>query len=870
MGLSPGTKLDRFEIVSLLGRGGMGEVWRARDAKIGRDVAIKVLLPEFAENADRLKRFELEVKAAGRLSHPNIVAIHDAGTFEGQPYVVSELVEGETLRERLGRGALPPRKAVEMAAQVARGLAAAHAKGIVHRDLKPENIVLTRESRAQILDFGLAKLADPAESDVARENARTKSFLTGAGLVVGTAGYMSPEQVRGLPVDHRSDVFCLGAILYEAVTGLQAFPGDSAADAMSAVLKDEPPGLDKLPATAPRALESILRHCLEKSPDDRYQSTLDLAFALESLLGPTETALPSTDAGPVLAPAPRRRFGAGGALVLAAAVAAALAGGFLAARSLRKGAAPLFHQLTFRRGHVKSARFSPDGGSIVYAAAWDGHPVQTYAMRPERPESREVGAPATEVLSVSRAGELLVSKGRRFLQLWQESGTLARLPLEGGETRDVLDDVSEADFDPEGKNPAVVHLVSGKCRLEYPPGKVLYETAGFVSQPRFSPDGKLIAFLDHPTAGDDAGAAAVVDLAGKKHVLSDGWISAAGLAWSPSGREVWFTGTTAGASRALQAVTLDGKRRTVFSVPGTLTLRDISASGRVLLALEKLRLGIVAGHPAGDGGDRGERDLSFLDWSHARDLSRDGRVLLFDETAEGGGAANSVYVRRIDGSAPVRLGDGAGRALSPDGKWVVANLPVVPKQLLLLPTGAGEPRALTKDAINHLRARFFPDGKRFLFAGAEAGRGVRLYVQGLDAPAPKAISPEGVGPFDAISPDGRAVAAIDPDGKLVLYAVDAGQPREPRSVPGAQAGDVPVSFSLDGRFLFVRSSPGVPARVERIDVASGARSRWVEMAPEDAAGVEAVTDVLMTPDATTYAFSYLRILSDLFVVDGLK
>ena len=857
--LAPHQRLGPYEILSLLGSGGMGEVYRARDPRIGRDVAIKVLRSDIAMDAGRLARFELEVRAAGRLNHPNILAIYDVGTHDGAPYVVSELVEGETLRDRLGRGPLAPRKAIEVAAQIAKGLAAAHAQGIVHRDLKPENVVLARDGRAKILDFGLAKLTRP-EDGIGDEGV-TGTFKTGSGLVVGTVGYMSPEQVRGEEVSGRSDVFCLGAILYESLTGLRAFHGTSAADAMLAVLKEEPPGLDKLPSGTPAALEAILKHCLEKSPDDRFQSANDLAFALENLPRPTEVGLPAAS-GPA---AIRKRVRVSAAILAAAALVLALAAGLVVLlRRPPPKSIPIFHQLTFRRGHVTSARFSPDGGSVVYAAGWDGRPVQIYAMRPERPESREVGRPASDLLAVSRSGELLVSTGIRFVQLWQESGTLSRLSLEGGEPRDVLENVSEADWAPDGGSFAVVRAGAGRCRLEYPPGKTLYETAGYVSHLRFSPDGARLAFLDHPSAGDDAGAAAIVDLNGKKTTLSDGWISIAGLAWAPSGREVWFTGTTAGASRALQAVTLAGERRTVFSVPGTLTLRDISTSGRVLLALEKFRLGMVAGHARGE---RGERDLSWLDWSHARDLSKDGHVLLFDETAEGGGASNSVYTRRLDGSTPVRLGDGAGRALSPDGKGAIANLPSVPKQLLLLPTGAGEPRELTHDAINHLRARFFPDGRRFLFAGSEPGHAPRLYVQSVSERTPRPISPEGIGPYDALSPDGSLAAAIDAKGALVLYPVAGGAPRP---VPGAAPGDVPLIFSEDGRSVFVRSSPGVPARVERLDLAAGTRSSWVELAPADGAGVEAVTDVLLTPDGATYAFSFVRILSDLFVVDGLR
>jgi len=294
MALEPGTKLGRYEIRSKLGAGGMGEVYRARDEKLNRDVAIKVLPATLSESSDRLHRFEQEAQAAGALNHPNILVIYDVGTNENAPYVVSELLEGESLRDRLDHGALSTRKASDYGIQIARGLAAAHAKGIVHRDLKPDNLFITKDEHVKILDFGLAKLVQPSAEEAAQTDVATRKVHTDPGTVMGTAGYMAPEQVRGRAVDHRADIFSFGAVLYEMLSGRRAFHGDSAIETLNAILKEEPPAItDANPNIAP-ALERVVWHCLEKAPERRFQSASDVAFALESLSGVTSHASEQT------------------------------------------------------------------------------------------------------------------------------------------------------------------------------------------------------------------------------------------------------------------------------------------------------------------------------------------------------------------------------------------------------------------------------------------------------------------------------------------------------------------------------------------------------------------------------------------------
>ncbi len=281
MPLFAGTKLDGYEILSLLGAGGMGEVYRARDPALKREVAIKILPTFVTQNPDTLRRFEQEAQTAAALSHPNILAVHRFGVFEGVPYLVCELLEGSTLRQVLERGALPVRKSIDYAIQIAHGLAAAHEQGIVHRDLKPENLSITKDGRIKILDFGLAKLMQP--QPVADGNPPTMSLNTDAGMVMGTPGYMSPEQVRGKAVDHRTDIFAFGAILYEMLTGTRAFHRSTSAETMTATLNDEPPAISQLVQNIPPGLQRVVHRCLEKNPEQRFHSASDLAFALEAL-----------------------------------------------------------------------------------------------------------------------------------------------------------------------------------------------------------------------------------------------------------------------------------------------------------------------------------------------------------------------------------------------------------------------------------------------------------------------------------------------------------------------------------------------------------------------------------------------------------
>jgi Tol biopolymer transport system component len=855
MPLQSGSKLGPYEILGLIGAGGMGEVYRAMDPRLGREVAIKVLPASFSAEADRLRRFEQEARAAGILNHPNITAVYDIGSHEGAPYVVQELLEGETLRSALAVGRLSPRKAVDHSLQIAHGLAAAHEKGIVHRDLKPENLFVTRDGRVKILDFGLAKLTHQEEGSQAT-NLPTAAAGTEPGVVLGTLGYMAPEQVRGRKADARSDIFSFGAILFEMLSGRRAFHGDSAADTMSAILKEDPPDLSVTNQAISPGLERIVRHCLEKNPEQRFHSAHDLAFDLEALSGVSGAAA----AAPAAAARSLRTSTVllvSGAVLLA--LAAAAAGLFAGRMSRSTRPSPTFHRITFRRGFINSARFASDGQTIAYAAAWDGRPLEIFTTRAGAAESRSLSLPGADVFAISKADEIAI-RLRRPLGI---PDMLAQVSLAGGSARDLLENVIAADWSLDGKSLAVIRVPVGKPRsLEFPIGKVLYSSLG-LTEVRVAPDGRSLAINE---SEPDGSSISIVDLSGKARRLTASWSGASGLAWSPDGREIWFTFAPREGPPNLFAVDLAGKVRPVLRMPGWLWLQDIAPDGRVLLTINGWRAGLNWMRP----GDAREHDVSWLDWSLAEDLSADGRQLLFSEDREGGGTEGTVFLRRDPQEPPVRLGAGIGLALSPDAKWVLADVPaseVKSRRLMLLPTGAGEPKTLQMNpVVSFSGARWLRDGKQFLLRGAERNGQPRVYLCALDGEAPRAVTPEGTGPLFAVSPDSKAVAARVGDA-LKIFALEGGTARD---VPGQNPGESAIAWSAAGRSLFVYRAGEPPARVYRLDIESGKRELWKEIAPPDAAGIERVSPILLTPDARGYVYTYQRRSSDLYVVEGLK
>jgi Tol biopolymer transport system component len=863
--------LGPYEIIAPLGTGGMGEVYRARDTRLGRDVALKVLPSSFATDAERLRRFEQEARSASALNHPNILTVFDVGVSDGAPYLVTELLEGETLRERLNASPLACRKALDLAVQLARGVAAAHDKGIIHRDLKPANIFLTHDGRVKILDFGLAKLVQkevPGQSEtlsVTQTTARAEH--TQPGVVLGTVGYMSPEQVRGLPADARSDIFALGTILYEMLSGDRAFERDSSAETMAAILKEEPPELSGAGKTIPPTVDRVVHHCLEKNPAERFQSARDLAFNLESLFGASGTGTATVvplETAPVARSKRRLLLAAAGASGL---IAMGIAGYFFG-RGAAVPALPHFRQLTFDRGTIYSARFSSDGQSIFYSAAWNGQPVQIYSTDPNAPESTSLNLLNSALFAVSPA-EMAISIGCKDLFIADCEGILARVPIRGGTPRQMAENVVSADWAADGTEMAVIRHLEGNFRVEFPLGKVVYQSGGWLDFVRVSPDGKMVAFAEFSGLNADVGRVAILDATGKRIAESPVSPSVEGIVWRPGSSEVWFATTDTGAwANKLQSLSLAGRTHDLLRLPGMLRLHDISRDGRILFSSEIWTTSLQFRGL----GETKERDLSWLDDAFISDLSADGSNIVFDEA---GASIRSgefqAEMRSTDGSSPVRLGRANSPVFSPDGKWILAS--AVPfTKFLIWPTGAGEVKEIQTGGIQQSTSMgWMPDGKQFYFAGND-GHSWRIYVQDIAGGAARAITPAIIPKVEAaeanlVSPDGKYIFARDLNSQGLLYPLGGGAPK---SVRGFLPTDIWSNWTTDGRAAYVYQNMKTHGVVFRLDLATGERKPVLLIAPQDPSGVNAVAPIRITRDGRTYAYSYNRSLSNLFVADGVK
>jgi hypothetical protein len=868
MAIRPGSRVGPYEIIALIGAGGMGEVYGARDTRLGRDVAIKVLPAEFAADPERLRRFEQEARAVAALDHPNILALYDVGTHEGSPYIVTQLLEGESLRERLSGGAMPVRRAVETAIQIAQGLAAAHEKGIIHRDLKPGNVFVAKDGHVKILDFGLAKLAPPRTLE---EKARATTVMeaTDAGVVLGTVGYMSPEQVLGRALDARSDLFSLGVLLYEMLSGTRPFQKESAPETMAAILKEEPPDLAEIGKSIPPGLDRIVRHCLEKEPSIRFQTARDVAFALESMSQATSAAT-----APLRALSGRRRFAVvmgGVALVAALGAVLVLLGLFLGQRTSSPSVAR-FTPLTFRRGWVSGARFTADGQTVVYSASWAGAPAELFSTHLGSPESAALGYSHAHLLAVSPTGELALLRGPDELALIRSlapfrlpaPSTLAVAPFSGGTPRDLDETGFAADYSPDGRAMAIARTTGTGTQLEYPVGTVRAKGVwgtrpGYailrLTVVRLSPDGRRIAYFK------DGKELIVEDVGGASRTLAV-VPDPCGLAWAPKGNEIWFTD-----GRRMCAVTLGGRQRDIFSQPDRVFLHDVARDGRALVTVVHQARWMFFRRAT----DAAEQDLTWLDWSTPIGLSADGRLLVFFESELGVGGVSTVFVRDTTGAPPVKLGEGnrpqRPAQLSPDGRFVAA-VPENANEIVVYPVGPGAQRRISLSGIEVRTACPLPDGTRVCVFGNEPTREERIWLTDVSGSKPLPVSPEGVtGIYPWVTADGLcAVGRVK--GATWLYPLEGG---EPQALPDIHENESIAGIATDRRFAFVYQPFEVPVRVFKVDLRNGVRELFREFAPADRAGVGLLPPrVLMTPDGGSYVYCPARLLSDLYLVEGLK
>ncbi len=763
---------------------------------------------------------------------------------------------------------MPVRKAVDTAVQIAEGLAAAHSLQVVHRDLKPENVMVTRSGQAKLLDFGLAKQSTVSDD-------RTASLaLSVPGTVMGTAGYMSPEQVRGEPVDTRSDIFSFGCVLYEMLTGKRAFKAPSGVETMHAILHTDPAEFQG-DMKMPPALAEIVRRCMEKQPGQRFQSAADLAFALraigsgatvaQSVLTQSTITQPAliqpalAEPAPTSVPKPQRRRWFWPLLATLAAIAVFTAG-FLLRDRFGKREPVQYQRLTFRKGYVLRARFTPDAHSVVYSAAFENGHLRNYLSIPGNPDSRDLELPDDQSLEAISATQQLALI---------HDYTLSVASLSGGQMRPLLNGVLAADWSPDGSAMAVLRHVDNGTRLEYPIGTVLVDKIAWPQEMiKVSPDGSRVVFATY--GGGSSIQLKVADKSGK--ITRLGVVSGQGstsedatLNWSPKGDEVWFRSFDTATPGAVYAVDMQGHRRVALTLPSRVKLYDISRDGQLLIGTGLASTGILAAGP----GDTAEHDLSCLDSGQVRAISDDGKLIVANVTGEAGGPKGAIYLRKMDGSAPVHIADGHAFVLSPDAKTVsgfVQNSQGL-KRYTLFPTGPGEESEPHAPGLETTIVLGWLAGENhYLVEGAYKGKKFQCFDWDVKSGVVKPLCPETDSePQMSVSPDRKLVLVRDWGKSVNLYPA-AGGPPQP--VHGIGDQDDIVGWHSDNRSVYVR-----PARDDQkffpisiVDLITGKITPWKVLRP--AQPVLEIHDLQIAPDGA-YAYSYVLANSDLYIARGV-